>query len=167
MLSRRYVLLGIGVVVAVALVIVITLAFTPQETNPAFDAAAAFWNAAGSGDDAKALPLLSADLQTWVQTNCPDGSVSACVKGYIPPEWGNLQKAVFRRSAPDGDKAWNVDVIATYEKDTGASGVCAFFRLEQEADGSWKIVRWAGFLWCGDNRSRNMATNPDTPNQAP
>lgn len=154
------------VVISVAVIVVVTLALTPGETNPAFAAAANFMNAAGNGDDATALALLSDNMQAYVGANCPDGSVSACINSYIPPEWGSLIKAVFRRAAPDGAN-WNVDLIATYEKDTGASGVCSYYRLEQDAAGEWRIYGWAGFLWCGDGRSRNMATNPDTPNRVP
>jgi hypothetical protein len=152
-------LLGVGIVA-------VTLLLTPQETNPAFAAAVNFMNAAGKGDDATASTLLSDELLAYVAANCPDGSVSACVQGYIPPEWGDLISAVFRRAAPDGD-AWDVDLIATYEQDTGASGVCAYTRVQQDESGAWRVYEWAGFLWCGDGRSRNMATNPETPNRAP
>lgn len=158
--------LGLGGA-AVALLIALTLALTPQATSPAFDAAITFWNAAGAGDDATARALLDAAMQTWAATNCPDGSVSACVRAYTPPEWGRLLKAVFRRAAPDGPRAWNVDLIATYEFERGFSGVCAYFRVEQGADAQWRIAGWAGYLWCGDPASRSMATNPDTPNRAP
>jgi hypothetical protein len=154
------------IVISLVVVVVVTLALTPGETNPAFAVAADFMNAAGKGDDATALALLSDDMQAYVAANCPDGSVSACINGYIPPEWGGLISAVFRRAAPDGAN-WNVDLIATYEKDTGASGVCSYYRMEQDAAGAWRIYGWAGFLWCGDGRSRNMATNPDAPNRVP
>lgn len=163
---KRWLLFGLIIIISLIALVLITLALTPQATNPAFEAAVQFANAAGQGDDASALPLLSADLRDWVQENCEGGRPSACVQGYIPPEWGKLLSAVFRRAAPDGPN-WNVDVIATYEKDTGASGVCSTFRVEQTDDGQWRITGWAGFLWCGDGRSRNMATNPDTPNRAP
>jgi hypothetical protein len=123
-------------------------------------------NAAGKGDDATAFPLLSEEMQAYVQANCPNGSVSACIQGYAPAEWGAFASAVFRRAAPDGAD-WNVDLIATYERDTGASGVCSYYRMEQDDAGQWRVYGWAGFLWCGDGRSRNMATNPDTPNRAP
>lgn len=156
----------LAVVASIAVIVVVTLALTPQETNPAFGVATTFVNAAATGDDTTAFPLLSDDLQAYVQANCPNGSVSACIQAYIPPEWGKLVSAVFRRAAPDG-KAWDVDLIATYEQDKGVSGVCMFNRVEQDAAGAWRVYSWAGFLWCGDARSRNMATNPDTPNRAP
>lgn len=155
------------IVVSVILVIVITLALTPNNTHPAFAAATAFMNAAGSGDDATAETYLSPELVAYVAANCPDASVSACVASYTPSEWGSLIKAVFRRAIPDGTAAWDVDLIATYEFGTGFSGVCAYYRVEQDAAGVWKIVQWAGFIHCGEDASRNMATNPDTPNRAP
>lgn len=163
---KRWLLFGFFLIIGVVALVLITLALTPQAANPAFDAAVQFANAAGKGDDAAALPLLSDGLRDWVQENCEGGRPSACVQGYIPPEWGKLVSAVFRRAAPDGPN-WDVDVIATYETGTGASGVCSYFRVERSADGQWRITEWAGFLWCGDSRSRGMATNPDTPNHAP
>ncbi|MBL8161316.1 MAG: hypothetical protein JNJ61_04965 [Anaerolineae bacterium] len=166
-LSRRMVWIGVGTLAAGVVLIILTLALTPQATNPAFAAATTFWNAAGAGDDATALALLDETMQAWVADNCPQGSVSACVRAYTPAEWGNLLEAVFRRAAPDGPRAWNVDVIATYEFERGFSGVCGYFRVEQGADEQWRIAGWAGYLWCGDPASRNMATNPDSPNRAP
>jgi hypothetical protein len=153
------------VIVGIITAAVISLALT-QETETPFAVAATFMNAAGKGDDVSAFALLSADMQTYVTENCQDGSVSACVMGYIPPEWGALGSAVFRRGAPAGVN-WDVEVIATYEKDKGASGVCSYFRMQPDESGAWRVYGWAGFLWCGDPLSRNMATNPDTPNRAP
>jgi hypothetical protein len=164
-MSRRSLILIAGVIlVSVLFVIVITAAFTPGDTHPAFAAAVSFMNAAGKGDDAAAMPYLSPELQAYVGANCPAGSVSACVDAYTPPEWGALISAVFRRAAPVG-RAWNVELIANYERDTGASGVCSFYRIEQDAGGAWLITEWAGFIHCSD--ARDMATNPDTPNRAP
>ncbi len=156
----------VGIISSLLVVIVVTLLLVPAETNPAFDTAVTFVNAAGKGDDATALPLLDETLQAYVEANCPDSSVSACIMGYIPPEWGGLISAVYRRSAPDGD-AWNVDMIATYENDRGVSGVCSHIRVEPTAAGEWQVAGWAGFIWCGDPVSRNMASNPDAPNRAP
>jgi hypothetical protein len=154
------------VIISVVAIVIITLALTPQETNPAFAAATTFMNAAGKGDDATAGSLLSSEMQTYVQANCPNGSVSACIMGYTPAAWGALVSAVFRRAAPDGAN-WNVELIANYQRDQGASGVCSYYRMQQDDSGQWRVYGWAGFLWCGDPRSRNMATNPDTPNRAP
>lgn len=166
-MPRRRIFWIAGLALAgVIAVVLITLALTPAQTHPAFAAAAQFANAAGKGDDATAFALLNDQMQAYVQANCPDGSVSACVESFTPPEWGELVSAVFRRSAPDGD-AWDVDLIATYERDTGASGVCIYHRMEQDAGGNWRVAGWAGYIWCGDARSRMMATNPDTPNRAP
>lgn len=166
-MSRRTLIILITTFMLIAaLIIISSLALTPQETNPAVDVAVTFWNAAEQGEDAVALPLLSPVMQEWVAANCPNGSVSACIQEYSPPEWGSLLSAVFRRSAPVGP-IWNVDVIATYELETGVSGVCAHFRVEQTNSGIWQITEWAGFLWCGDATSRNMATNPETPNRVP
>lgn len=158
--------IALAIVVSVAIVIVVTLALTPQETNPAYAAATSFMNAAFHGDDSAALALLSESMRQYVKDNCPNGSVSACVKGFTPPEYGEAETAVFRRAVPDAG-AWNVELIAAYPHDKGASGVCIYERLEQDAAGDWQIAGWAGFLWCGDARSRDMAANPDTPNRAP
>jgi hypothetical protein len=166
MSRQRWIWIGLSLALALVIVIAVTLALTPQETNPAFAVAVDFMNAAGKGDDLAALPLLSNELQAWVQSNCPNARVSACIQSYTPPEWGGLMSAVFRRAAPDG-AAWNVDLIATYEKDRGFSGVCSAFRVEADASGRWRIQRWAGFIWCGDPASRNMLSNPNAPNHAP
>ncbi len=166
MRNRRLWIAG-SIIGAVILIIVITLALTPSNTHPAFAAAVAFMDAAGQGDDATAETYLAPDLLTYVAANCPNASVSACIDSYTPDEWGDLIKAVFRRSIPDGTSAWDVDLIATYQFGTGFSGVCIYHRVEQDASGAWKIVQWAGFLHCGDPASRDMTTNPDTPNRAP
>lgn len=166
-MSRRWLWLGLAViVVAVGVVVAVSLALVPQETNPAFAAALEFAQAAGQGDDAAAFARLSPDLQRYVAANCPEGRVSACIQDYIPPEWGKFLGVVFRRAAPDGPN-WNVDLIATYEKDRGFSGVCIYQRMEADAAGAWRVARWAGYVACGDPASRNMAVNPDAPNQAP
>ena len=165
---RRSLWVGIGLAVLAVLValILIAVATTTPQSNSAFEVAAAFANAAGHGDDVTASSLLGTDLYKAVVTTCKYGKPSGCLQGYIPPEWGTLENAVFRRAVPDG-KDWDIEVIATYEKARGASGVCSYFHVSQYPDGQWKIERWAGFLWCGDPRSRNMATNPDTPNRMP
>lgn len=163
---RRSLWIGLAILAVIALSVLLVVAVTPPQTNPAFEVAAAFVNAAGHGDDTTALPLLGTDLSKAVATTCKDGKPSSCVEGYAPPEWGAMQHAVFRRAVPDGT-AWDIEVIATYEKDKGASGVCSSFHVTQYPDGQWKIDRWAGFLWCGDSRSRDMATNPNTPNRMP
>ncbi|MEP6985261.1 MAG: hypothetical protein ABI970_06680 [Chloroflexota bacterium] len=163
---RRSLSIGLAVLAIIAVLVLVVVALTTPQTNPAFEVAANFANAAGHGDDAAALPLLSSDLAQAVASTCKDGKPSSCVQGYAPPEWGALEHAVFRRAVPDG-AAWDIEVIATYEHDKGASGVCSYFHVSQIPDGQWKIDRWAGFIWCGDPRSRDMATNPNTPNRMP
>jgi hypothetical protein len=166
MFMRRYLIIGISIILAVTVIVVVAGSLTPQNTNPAFAAATTFMEAAGKGDESGAYALLSDDMRAWVGANCPNGSASACIKSYAPPEWGSFLGAVYRRSVPDGPN-WNVEIIATYEKDKGGSGVCIFERLQQDASGAWKVYGWGGFVSCGDPRSRNMPTNPDTPNRAP
>lgn len=166
MKRKTLLLIGLAALVGLALVIVLTAALTPENTNPAFAAAVTFVNAAVSGDDAAAMALLTPQMQVWVGANCPAASVSACAQAYTPPEWGGLLKAVFRRATPDGP-AWDVDIIATYAEGTGFSGVCIYTRVEPDAAGSYKVAGWAGFVHCGDPASRSMASNPDAPNRAP
>lgn len=158
--------IGAGIIAALLIVVVVTLAFVPSQTNPAFAAAEQFARAAGQGDDAAALALLSDEMQAYVAANCPDGSVAACVDAFTPPEWGAMKSAVYRRATPDG-AAWDVDIISHYEADRGASGVCIYQRMEQNAAGEWRVAGWAGFIHCGDPASRSMAGNPDAPNRAP
>ena len=169
-MKQSSVLLAAGLLITTVVMVAILLlteSFTPENTDPAFAAAVSFVNAAGKGDDAVALGLLSPELQAYVQEQCPDGSVSACVRVYTPAEWGGFLNAVFRRAAPDGPSARDVDLIATYEEDKGFSGVCIYNRVEQDAAGAWKVTEWAGFVHCGEEVARNMATNPDTPNRVP
>ncbi len=163
---NRLIMLIVGLVIAVIFIVITTLAFTPEQTHPAFEAAVRFSNAAAKGDEATAFALLNSIVQDWVRTNCPGSQVSACIQGYTPPEWGGLVSAVYRRAAPDG-AAWQVEIIATYEQDKGVSGVCSSLRMEADGSGAWRVAEWAGYIWCGDAASRNMATNPDTPNRVP
>lgn len=166
MRSGRFIIIGAVMLVIIVIILIATLAFIPQNANPAFAAAIEFTQAAGTGDDTTASGFLDTALREYVLTNCPGGSVSACVRAYTPPEWGQFRSVVFRRAIPDG-AAWNVDLIATYESGKGASGVCIFNRIEQGADGVWQVTGWAGFVHCAEASSRNMAANPDTPNRAP
>jgi hypothetical protein len=64
-------------------------------------------------------------------------------------------------------RAYDVDLIATYAEGRGFSGVCIYQRMEQDAEGAWRVAGYAGFISCGDAESRNMATNSGTPNRAP
>jgi hypothetical protein len=169
-MKQSSVLLAAGLLiltVAVVAILLLTESFTPENTDPAYAAAVGFVNAAGTGDDSTALSLLSPDLQAYVAEQCPDASVAACVRAYTPEEWGAFLNAVFRRAAPDGPNARDVELIATYEQDKGFSGVCIYNRVEQDAAGAWKVTGWAGFIHCGEAAARDMATNPDTPNRVP
>jgi hypothetical protein len=165
--SHILILASIAIVIVIGVILLLTLIFPPENTNPAFATAVTFVQAAAASDDATALDLLSDELQIYVTENCPDASITACVREYTPPDWGDLANVSFRRATPDGPTAWDVDLIATYAAGTGASGVCIYNRVEQTPAGDWQVVEWAGWLHCGDNASRNMATNADTPNRAP
>lgn len=162
---RTLVILGLVAVVAVVVIVLVASQLTPQANNPAFTVAVDFVTAAAKGDDTTALGLLDDDMLTYTAENCPDGSPAACIDGYTPPEWGEMVSAVFRRAVPDGAN-WNVEVIAHYRQGTGASGVCSLIRVEPVGY-TWRVAGWAGFVHCGDPESRDMATNPDTPNRAP
>ena len=161
----RPVLITLIVLGSIATVVVVTAALTPSQLNPAFAAAVAFVEAAERGEDEAAAALMSPELAAWAQANCPDGRISACVQAYTPEAWGDLISAVFRRAAPDGPD-WDVDLIATYQHDQGFSGVCIYTRMEP-AESGWQVAEYAGFAWCGDPGTRNMAANPSAPNRAP
>lgn len=170
---KRIVLVVLAVVVSVAVIVVVTAALTPEQTNPANEAAVRFVQAAGMGDDEAAFALLDEAMQAYVRETCRDGLVSACVEAYIPDEWGAFQSVVFRRTAPDGLNdagrytAYDVELIATYAEGKGFSGVCIYTRMEAADSGEWRAAGWAGFVSCGDAESRNMADNADAPNRAP
>ncbi len=169
MKSKRLLWIALSIIVTLVIVVVITAMLTPQQT-PAFAAAIAFVEAAGRGDDAAAFALLDERLRAYVASTCPDGSVSACITAYTPPEWGDFLRVVFRRAAPEftpEGTIWNVDLIATYAEGTGFSGVCIYTRMAEAGDDDWRVTRWAGFVSCGDPASRNMAANPEAPNSAP
>ena len=120
---RTILIVGIvALVVVIGIVALISTQLTPQATSPAFTAAVDFVNAAENGDDRAAFTLLNETMQDFVMANCTNGLPSACLDSYIPPEWGELVTAVFRRAAPDGAN-WTVEVIAHYPRGVGASGV--------------------------------------------
>ncbi len=164
---NRFGILAIVFILLIAVILIVITLLVPENTNPAFAAAIEFVNAAGTGDEDDAVKNLSPELQTYIAENCPDGLVSACIESYAPDEWGDFRSVVFRRATPDGDKAWDVDLIGTYETGVGASGVCVYNRVEQAADGNWYVTKWAGFIHCAEAASRDMESNPDTPNRAP
>lgn len=165
-MSRKTLLIFGGIAILAIAVIAMTALLTPTQTNPAAESALAFVQAVSRGDDAVAAPLLGDQAAAYIAENCPDGSVSACVAALIPVEWGNYISTVFRRATPDGDH-WNIDLISTYEHDLGGSGVCIYVRAEQNEAGNFEVAQYAGFVNCGDPATRNMATNPDTPNRIP
>ncbi len=168
MKRKPVIILAVGVIaIVIVAILLLTLIFLPENINPAFATAVRFVQTATAGDDAVAMNWLSPDLQTYATENCPDASISACIQSYTPSEWGELVNVGFRRATPDGPTAWEVDLIATYAAGTGASGVCIYNRVEQTTAGDWQIVEWAGWLHCGDSASRDMESNPDTPNRAP
>ena len=160
----------VGVLLALVAVVIITALLVPQETNPAFASAIEFVNAAGKGDDETAMSHLSTALQSYVADTCPDGSVSACVDAYTPPEWGDFLNAVYRRAQPDGPNAWDVQLIATWEEGQGFSGICIYNRVERPDEQSdvWEIVRWSGFVSCDlPNAGLSGLAQDDAPNRAP
>ena len=158
-------------IVIITALIVVSLALTPEKLKPAFNVAVQFMNAAGLGDDATAYQLLSTEMQAYVDANCPDGSVSACIQSYTPPEWGHLlhdEAAVYRRSVPAGDNAWHVQLLASYEEGEGFAGVCIYLRMEESAPDDWRVSGWAGFISCdAPNSGINGLRQPDAPNRAP
>lgn len=158
--------LVIGIVVIVAGIVFVTATLIPQQ-NPPYDIGIQFVNAASKGDDATALLALSPELQAYVATNCSDGSVSACIRAYTPPEWGDFFSAVFRRAQPEGTDILHVQYVSTYEKDKGASGVCIYTRMERIGE-TWHVTRWSGWVWCGDAQGGlTTLMQPDAANHAP
>ncbi|MEQ8675658.1 MAG: hypothetical protein RLP44_18620 [Aggregatilineales bacterium] len=167
MKRSHIIILVVVTVLAIVGIIALTLVLTPEKTSPAFDAAVRFTNAAGVGDDDIARALLTPDMQTYVDENCPDGSVSACILAYTPPEWGTLIRdgsAVYRRSIQDGD-AWDVLLVATYQEEEGFAGVCIYNRVEKIAEGDWRVAGWSGFVSCDEsNAGLQSLRRADAPN---
>lgn len=170
--SRAIWMIGIVTLVIILGLLGLTLVLAPN-TSPAFDVAVDFMNMAGQGDDTAALPLLNDTLQAYVAATCPNGSVSACVRGYTPQEWGGMMSAVFRRAIPDGGDAWDILVVATYQAGQGFSGVCTYYRVERDTAAAqtdtWRIARWAGFVSCDEPHSglTELRDSADAPNRAP
>ncbi len=168
----RILWIGLIIIVGLAVVIVVTALLTPQQTNPAYARAVEFAQAVGKGDEAAAFALLDATMQTYARSRCPDGKITACVASYIPADWGDYETAVFRRASPGARdaaglvSAYDVEVLANYERGKGGSGVCIYERMEPTGS-EWFVAGYGGFISCGDPASRNMQTNPDTPNRAP
>ncbi|MBZ0278475.1 MAG: hypothetical protein K8I60_20170 [Anaerolineae bacterium] len=167
-MSAQRILISSAIIISVlAVVVVLTLALTPQETPP-FDAAVKFMMAAGQGDDETAFALLSDTMQAYVTDHCPDGSVSACVRDYTPPEWGDFVSVIYRRARPHGS-AWDVLLIASYAEGEGFSGVCIRHRMEQNAASGWQVAAWSGFIACDEPNAglQELADDLAAPNRAP
>lgn len=159
--------LGILVLLMVGLIL-LTTQLTPEQTNPAYAAAVTFMEAAGRGDDAAASALLGGDLPAYVAANCPDGSVSACIQGYTPPEWGDLVHAEYRRADTSGQ---HIQLFATYEEGVGFSGVCIYMHVlpANDAGTDYRVVAWSGFIHCGQPNAGldSLRSDPSVPNRAP
>jgi len=154
-MNRKTIIAIIIITLIIAGGIIALTALLPPQNQPAFDVATRFMNLAGTGQDELAMGLLSDELQAYVRNNCPDGSVSACIYAYTPSEWGKLIRdgaAVYRRSIRDGE-AWDIQLIATYEKDKGFAGICIYHRVEEIAPDDWRVTAWSGFIPCDDDNS--------------
>jgi hypothetical protein len=145
---------------------VVSLVIT-ENLHPAYETAVEFTNAAGKGDDTTAFALLSSAMQNYVTEHCPDGSVSACVAGYTPEDWGDLTTAVYRRSISDGS-AWDILLLAGYEEGEGFAGVCIYNRVEEVLPDVWRVAAWSGFVSCDDtNAGLSGLRRADAPNRIP
>ncbi len=171
-MNAKLPLMIVGATVLIIMgIVALTLVFTP-ETAAQYRIAVDFMTAAGSGDDDTAFPLLTDEMQAYVRENCPDGSVSACVMAYTPPEWDGLNDSadpvVFRRSIPDGEDAWDVQLVATYAEGQGFAGVCIYHRMEEVAPDDWRVAAWSGFISCdAPNSGIQGLRQPDAPNRVP
>lgn len=171
-MRRTPVILVIVFIVALVGLVALSALLVPQQTNPAFALAVDFTRGALRGDEATASAAVGPELIAYAAENCPDGAVSACVTGYIPEEWGGLVDVVYRRSVPqDSGRAWDIQTIATFERNQGFSGVCIYVRAENPtpSDASaWRITRWAGWISCDQPAGLDeLRTSPDAPNRAP
>jgi len=90
---------------------------------------------------------MSQSLRESVAEICPEGIPSTCIESYADDSWGGFMSAVFRRAVPDGNNAWDVQLIATYEEGQGFSGICIYNRVEL-IEGTWQVTRWSGFISC-------------------
>ncbi|MFN8527952.1 MAG: hypothetical protein U0670_05015 [Anaerolineae bacterium] len=169
MRSRRTLLIIIAAVVllivVIAGIVIASTRFTPSN-EPQYQAAVDFVRAVGLNDNRTALSLLTPGMRLWVSELCSYGQIASCLRAFVPPDWGQFVSVVFRQATPYYT-SWDVDMIATYERGDGASGVCIYARIEQMPEGDWRVSRWAGWISCADPRAQDMANNPDTPNRAP
>ena len=173
-MSRRNWLIVSLVVLFIGIVVLVTAIFVPQGTNPAYAVALDYVLHVGRGEEASAQALLAPELQAYVAENCPEGRVTACIEAYIPDEWGKFLNAVYRRSQPDGREAWDVQLIATYERGQGFSGVCIYARTEKDPASTgaqyadWRVTRWSGWVSCDDPNTRLLdLIRPEAVHSAP
>lgn len=161
-------ILGVGgLMVAVVILIIATAFLTPEGTHPAYASAINFVNAAATGNDEIALTYMSDSLTTYVNDNCPDGIPSTCIINYADESWGDFMSAVYRRAIPDGNDAWNIQLIATYEDGQGFSGICIYNRVEKVGD-EWQVVAWSGFVSCDlPTAGLQQLADKDAPNRVP
>jgi len=173
MKSRAAIAIVVVIALLVTAILIISLSLTPAQSNPAYAVAEDFTNLAAKGQNDAALALVSQPLRAYAQDNCPDGSLAACVQSYVPPEWGGIISAVYRRSVPEGD-VQHVQLIATYQEGKGFSGVCIYNRVERVADPAndpydgWRVTRYAGFVPCdAPGSDLDEMRQPNAPNAAP
>ncbi len=162
--KRGLLLIGGAVLVVILLVILLVSASSNPDSFPPYAAALAFSRAVGVGDNAAASAELSPAAVQWAGVNCPEG-IAVCLGRLADPAWGDLISVVFRRAAPDGANAYDVELIATYEQGVGFSGICIYNRVEKQTDDTWKVAGWAGWIHCADPLSRDMERNPEAPNR--
>jgi hypothetical protein len=150
-MNNKVLFLAGGLMIAVVGILVFLTTVLVPQNEPYYNVAIRFVNAAGTFNEQEAYSLLSPDLQTYVDENCPEG-VSACIADYTPDEWGQLIRdggAVYRRSKKDGD-AYDIQLVATYQYDKGFAGVCIYNRTEEIAPDDWRVTAWAGFIPCDE-----------------
>lgn len=171
MSRSRLLILGLVMIALVVGLIALTVLLVPSNTHPAFDVAVEFAQAGLLGADDVALSMLSKPLIDYVSANCPDESVSGCLQGYTPEDWGGITKeesVVFRRAVPDGTDAWDILLVASYAEGQGFSGVCIYQRVEEIAPDDWQVSAWSGFISCDEpNAGLAELSAPDAPNRAP
>ncbi len=173
MKSRAVIAIVVAIALLVAGLLLISLALTPSQSNPAYAVAEDFTNLAAKGQNDAALALVSESLRAYAQDHCPEGRIVACVQGYVPPEWGGIISAVYRRSVPEGN-VQHVQLIATYQEGKGFSGVCIYNRVERVADAAndpydgWRVTAYAGFVPCdAPDSDLDALRRPGAPNAAP
>ena len=113
-MAKNKLILGVSIlIVAVVILIIATMFLVPEGSHPAYAVAVNFVNAAATGDDDTAIPYMSATLREAVAETCPEGIPSTCIESYADESWGGFMSAVFRRAIPDGNSAWDVQLIVS------------------------------------------------------